>query len=127
MRAIDPNVIVRIVTRDEPEQADLADAFMDAEGAWVSALALTEAVWVLATVYDLSARDLGNAVEMLLNHRSLVIDQEEAVVSALQLFRKKPGLGFSDCMILELARKAGLLPLGTFDRALSKVDGAQRI
>jgi predicted nucleic acid-binding protein len=34
-------------------------------------------------------------------------------------------LGFSDCMMLEVARKAGHLPLGTFDKALAKLDGAQ--
>jgi predicted nucleic acid-binding protein len=28
--------------------------------------------------------------------------------------------------VLEIARKAGHLPLGTFDRDLSKVDGAKR-
>jgi predicted nucleic acid-binding protein len=36
-------------------------------------------------------------------------------------------LGFSDCLILQLARKAGHLPLGTFDRGLSKLEGAQKL
>jgi predicted nucleic acid-binding protein len=36
-------------------------------------------------------------------------------------------LGFSDCLILEAARKAGHLPVGTFDRDLSKLDGAERL
>jgi predicted nucleic acid-binding protein len=36
-------------------------------------------------------------------------------------------LGFSDCLVLEIARKAGHLPLGTFDRNLSKLDGAQKL
>jgi predicted nucleic acid-binding protein len=30
-------------------------------------------------------------------------------------------------MMLHLARKAGHLPLGTFDRGLAKVDGAQKL
>ena len=30
-------------------------------------------------------------------------------------------------LVLEMARKAGHLQLGTFDRRLSKVDGAQRL
>jgi len=34
---------------------------------------------------------------------------------------------FSDCLVLEIARKAGYLPLGTFDRDLGKLDGAARI
>jgi len=43
------------------------------------------------------------------------------------LFRARPALGFTDCLIVELARKAGNLPLGTFDRSLGKLDGAQRL
>jgi predicted nucleic acid-binding protein len=36
-------------------------------------------------------------------------------------------LGFSDCLILEVARAAGHLPMGTFDRDLGKLSGAQRL
>jgi len=51
----------------------------------------------------------------------------EAVAAALETFRRRPALGFSDCLLIELARKAGHLPLGTFDRDLSKLDGATRL
>ncbi len=49
------------------------------------------------------------------------------VATAVALFRSKPAFGFSDCLILELARKAGHLPFGTFDRNLSRVPGIQKI
>jgi len=49
------------------------------------------------------------------------------VAAALRHFRRRPALGFSDCLVLEAARKAGNLPLGTFDRELGKLDGAQRL
>jgi hypothetical protein len=42
------------------------------------------------------------------------------VAAALDLFRARPALGFSDCLVLQLARKAGHLPLGTFDRGLCR-------
>jgi predicted nucleic acid-binding protein len=64
---------------------------------------------------------------MLLHHRDLVLQEPEAVAGALELFRAKPALGFSDCLILQLARKAGHLPLGTFDRGLAKVEGTQKL
>jgi predicted nucleic acid-binding protein len=64
---------------------------------------------------------------MLLNHRDLVLQDPETVAEALELFRAKPALGFSDCLMLQLARKAGHLPLGTFDRNLAKVDGTQKL
>ena len=126
MRAIDTNVLVRLITRDDSRQAAAAEAFVE-KGAWVSVLALAEATWVLATVYELSSKDLAKMIEMLLDHRDLVLQDSEAVQEALKLFQAKPALGFSDCMMLHLARKAGHLPLGTFDRGLAKVDGAQKL
>jgi len=126
MRAIDTNVLVRLITRDDSRQAAAAEAFVE-KGAWVSVLALAEATWVLATVYELSSKDLAKMIEMLLDHRDLVLQDSEAVQDALKLFKAKPALGFSDCLMLHVAQKAGHLPLGTFDRNLAKVDGAQEL
>jgi predicted nucleic-acid-binding protein len=126
MRAIDTNVLVRLIARDDARQTAAAEAFV-AKGAWVSVLALAEAVWVLASVYDLDAEDQARAVEMLLDHRELVLHEHESVTAALSLFRTKPALGFSDCLMVELARRAGHLPLGTFDRNLGKTQGTQKL
>lgn len=126
MRAVDTSVLVRLITRDDSRQVASAESFIN-KGAWVSVLALAEATWVLATVYELSSKDLARAIEMLLNHRDLVLQDPESVAAALDLFRAKPALGFSDCLMLQLARKAGHLPLGTFDRNLAKVEGTQKL
>jgi predicted nucleic-acid-binding protein len=126
MRAVDTNVLVRLITRDDARQAASAEAFIR-KGAWVSLLALTEAVWVLAAVYERKAAGLVTAIEMLLNHEHLVLQDADAVEAALDLFRSRPSLGFSDCLMLQVARKAGHLPLGTFDRGLGKVEGAQKV
>ena len=126
MRAIDTNVLVRLVTRDDEQQVAAAEAFVE-KGAWVPQLALAEATWVLSAVYDLDARAIATAVEMLLNHKDLTLEGSEVVASALERFRKRPALGFSDCLMLEGARKAGHFPLGTFDRVLGKLDGAEKL
>ncbi|MFZ1091163.1 MAG: PIN domain-containing protein [Xanthobacteraceae bacterium] len=126
MRAIDTNVLVRLITRDDAAQVAAAEAFVES-GAWVSHLALAEAMWVLTAVYELDAPAIATAIEMLLNHATLALEEPEVVSNALQDFRRLPALGFSDCLLLEIARNAGHLPLGTFDRALSKVAGAERI
>jgi predicted nucleic-acid-binding protein len=126
MRAVDTNVLVRLITRDDCRQAASAESFID-KGAWVSVLALAEATWVLSTVYELSSNDLASAIAMLLDHRDLVLQDSDSVTKALALFRLKPALGFSDCLMLQLARKAGHLPLGTFDRTLARIDGTQKL
>ena len=126
MRAVDTNVLVRLITRDDAEQVTTASEFLD-KGVWVSVLVLAEAMWVLATTYKQGAPEIAESVENLLNHRDVTLQDSEVVAAALQLFRMRPALGFSDCLILELARKAGHLPLGTFDRELGKVAGAEKL
>jgi predicted nucleic-acid-binding protein len=126
MRAVDTNVLVRLATRDDARQVAAAEAFVE-KGAWVSTVVLVESIWVLDAVYELGPKQLATAVEMFLNHRDLTVQDADVVASALALYRRKPALGFSDCLVLEIARKAGHLPLGTFDRALGKVDGAARL
>jgi predicted nucleic-acid-binding protein len=124
MRAVDTNVLVRLVTRDDPRPTAAAESFVS-KGAWVSTLVLMEATRVLTAVYDLSHGEIVTAVEMLLHHRDLTLQDPESVAAALEQYRKRPALGFSDCLILETARRAGHIPLGTFDRNLSKLDGAE--
>ena len=53
-------------------------------------------------------------------HTDLTLQEADVVTAALEQFRTKPTLGFSDCLVLENARKSGHLPLGTFDRQLGK-------
>jgi predicted nucleic-acid-binding protein len=126
MRAVDTNVLVRLITRDDVRQVASADQWVE-NGAWVSILALAEATWVLSAVYERGATEIASAVEMLLNHKDLTLQDPDAVAAALKRFRERPALGFSDCLLLQLARKAGHLPLGTFDRDLSKLDGAEKL
>ena len=126
MRAVDTNVLVRLVTRDDRKQAAAAESFTS-KGAWVSTLVLVEGTWVLAAVYELTPPEIATAVEMLLHHKDLTIQDADTVAAALEHYRQRPALGFSDCLILEVARKAGHLPLGTFDRDLGKLDGTEKL
>ena len=126
MRAVDTNVLVRLITRDDVKQVIAADAFVE-RGAWVSHLAVAEATWVLASVYDCGPDAIATAVEMLLSHEHLTVQDAEVVAAAVAQYRRRPRIGFSDCLLVEVARKAGHLPLGTFDRDLGKVEGAQRL
>jgi predicted nucleic-acid-binding protein len=126
MRAVDTNVLVRLATRDDVRQTAAAEVFV-AAGAWVSQIVLVETMWVLASVYDLGPEKISTAVEMLLQHRDLTVQDADVVAAALEQFRERPALGFSDCLVLEVARKAGHLPLGTFDRDLGKLEGAHKI
>src|ERR1700722_5993987 len=126
MRAVDINVLVRLIARDDRKQVEAAEAFVS-KGAWVSHLVLAETSWVLDSVFALGPREIATAIGMLLNHAQLTLQDADAVSAALESFRKRPAVSFSDSLIVEIARKNGHLPLGTFDRDLAKSEGAQRI
>jgi len=126
MRAVDTNLLVRLVVRDDATQAAAAEAFV-APGAWVSHLVLAEAIWVLESVYGLAPSNVALTVDMLLEHRQLTIQDADVVEAALREFRARPAVGFTDCLVLAIARRAGHVPLGTFDRHLSKSAGTERV
>jgi predicted nucleic-acid-binding protein len=126
MRAADTNILVRLITRDDTRQVPQAEAFVE-KGAWVSTVVLAETTWVLESVYDLGHDEIATVIEMLLSHEHLSLQDAETVAAALARYRETPSVGFTDCLVLEIARKAGHLPLGTFDRRLAKIEGTERL
>ena len=126
MRAIDTHVLLRLLVRDDKRQVAAAEAYV-ASGGWVSHLVLAEAVWVLSAVYARTPEQLIAALELLLKHDRLALQDADTVAAALAHFKGRPSLGFSDCLVLAIARKAGHVPLGTFDKALGALPDTQRL
>src|SRR3954465_4313586 len=102
MRAVDTNLLVRLVIGDDVHQTEVTEEFIR-NGAWVSLLVLAETVWVLGMKYSRNAGELGLGVEMLVQHDQLILQDADVVQAALHQFRPKPMLDFSDCLILESA------------------------
>jgi predicted nucleic-acid-binding protein len=95
MRAVDTNLLVRLLTRDDIRQTRAAEAFIK-PGAWVSHLVLVETLWVLDTVYELTHDQLTRVVEMLLEHESLSVQDSDVATSALDLYRGRPSAVLSE-------------------------------
>jgi predicted nucleic-acid-binding protein len=126
MLAVDTNILVRLIVRDDAAQVRAAESAV-AKGAWVSHLVLAETIWVLDAVYELSREKIGIAVDMLLNHEVITVQDADVVQMALDHFHLRRSIDFSDCLVLEIARKAGHLPLATFDREFAKLEDVQRL
>jgi Predicted nucleic-acid-binding protein, contains PIN domain len=126
MRAIDTNILVRLIARDDEKQTQAALALV-AGGAWVSHIVLAETVWVLRSAFGMARGELVNTLDNLLKHETLAMQDADIVAAALDMFRAERKVDFTDCLILETARRAGRAPLATFDRELAKLKGAEKL
>lgn len=123
MAALDTNVLVRLVTRDDPEQYARALAFIAVHRpVLVTHLSLLELVWVLMSRYGHPKATVIQVVQALLEMGDLEIQQPALLERTLRLW-KDAKADFADCFILETARGASGLPLGTFDATLGAMDG----
>lgn len=115
MRAIDTNVIIRLLTADDPVQADAARQVIQAGDVFVGVTVLLEAEWVLRAAYGFGANDIASALRGLAGLAQVTIDEAEAVATALDWMTK--GMDFADA--LHLARSEHCSVFLTFDRKLA--------
>jgi predicted nucleic-acid-binding protein len=115
MIALDTNVIVRIVTGDDPEQVKMARKIFESESLWVCKTVLLETEWVLRYSYQLSPEPILLAFRKLLGYPRLQAEDREAVLQALRLF--EGGMDFADA--LHLASSGDAERFATFDRPLA--------
>ena len=122
--ALDTNVLVRLLTNDDPAQAQLAAALIDGSPAcFVPITVVLELEWVLRGAYQLPRPAVIHAFEALMAIGHLHVEQEELVLRALQWHRQ--GLDFADA--LHLVRSEGCGALASFDRALVRTAAALQL
>ena len=101
--ALDTNVLVRLLTNDDPVQAQQAAALIDASSAcFVPITVVLELEWVLRGAYKLPRQAVIAAFEGLLAVRHLHLEQEHLVMQVLEAHRE--GMVFADA--LHLVRSA---------------------
>lgn len=115
MIALDTNVIVRVVTADDPEQLALALEVLQTGDLWVCKTVLLETEWVLRYTYKLPQVTILEALRRLLGLRDLQVEDRGAVLQALSLFEEK--MDFADA--LHLASSSRAESFATFDRTLA--------
>jgi len=127
MSASDSNILVRLFANDDPAQAALvADLLADSgtvgERLFVSNIVICETVWSLARTYRFNRDQIGVVVGALITSDSFVLESEDDVRAALDAFQIGRG-GFADYLIRERARRAGALPVATFDKDVMHEEG----
>ncbi len=126
MIALDTNVLVRFLVRDDEEQASAANKLLtsltaEAPG-FVCREVVVELVWVLERAYGFPRDQIADVLEHLVSTEVLVIETADDVARAAFRYRTA-GAGFSDLMILAAAERAQALPMYTFDQKAARQEG----
>ncbi|MFT4624391.1 MAG: putative nucleic-acid-binding protein [Myxococcota bacterium] len=116
MKAVDTNVLVRVLTRDDPEQASVAAAEMRAGPIHVSVTVLLETEWVLRHAYAFDRDQVGRALAGVVDLAGATIDDESAVRAALRWHAR--GMDLADA--LHVARLHPGTEFITFDKRLAR-------
>lgn len=125
MRGVDTNVLVRLLTADDPEMYEAAERLFAAaeeagESLYLSTPVLCELVWTLRGArYRHGSETVATTLERLLAAPAIEIQERDAVQRALRDFQGGPG-DFADYLIGHLAREAGCSDTVTFDRRLAE-------
>ena len=98
MIAVDTNVLVRLLTGDEPKQAAAARRLFASQPIWIAKTVLLETGWVLRSLYGFEQNAIREAFTKLLGLKNVKAEDESSVATALALVAH--GVEFADAMHL---------------------------
>lgn len=116
MIAVDTNVIVRLLTQDEPTQAVKARRLFEGESIMLAKTVLLESEWVLHSLYGFEPARIAESFAALIALPDVACEDIRCVTDAIEWMRQ--GMEFADAIHLASARAAG--SFATFDRKLVK-------
>src|SRR5271154_7558551 len=85
MTAVDTNVVVRLLTDDDPNQAAAARSLFATGPIWIGKTVLLETNWVLKSLYRFEESAIRDAITMLLGLKNVHTEDKSAMASALAL------------------------------------------
>lgn len=85
MIAVDTNVLVRLLTGDDREQAAAARGLFAVQQIWIAKTVLLETGWVLRSLYGFEESAISEAFTRLLGLKNVQVEDESSVSAALSL------------------------------------------
>jgi predicted nucleic-acid-binding protein len=119
MIAVDTNLIIRILTNDDPLQAKRAVKVFESDTIFVPKTVLLESEWVLRYAYDIEKQHIIIGFKKLLGLPNVAAEDASAVQQAMAWYEN--GLDFADA--LHLASSKSVKAFATFDNKFSKKAG----
>lgn len=116
MIAVDTNVVIRFLVRDNAKQAARAAALIRDDEIWVSKTVLLETEWVLRSLYAFPPHRVAQALRGLAGLQTVFVEDELKVAKALDWL--EGGLDFADALHLASSERA--VRFATFDHKLTR-------
>jgi predicted nucleic acid-binding protein len=117
--AIDTNIIVRLLTRDDAAQHELARKLFSRESIYIPDTVILETEWVLRFAYEFECRDICTAFRKLFGLKNVRLNNGQLVAQVIDWYEQ--GLDFADAFHLALSQKHPRLK--TFDDRFVKRAG----
>lgn len=121
MIGIDTNILVRIITRDDEKQTQIALDYISNNSTTfvINHIVICELVWVLESAYKYDKKQIIKALDCILKVKQFLILEKSSIKSALKLYTET-SIDFSDALIGYVNREASCEFTITFDKATSK-------
>jgi len=113
MTAVDTNVVVRLLTADDPKQAAAAKSLFQRQPVWIAKTVLLETGWVLRSLYGYEESAIREAFIKLLGLKNVHVEDEPSVAAALALTAQ--GIDLADA--LQLSSRPPGAAFVSFDRS----------
>ncbi len=118
MTAVDTNVLVRVITRDEKVQAARALAFLEEqERIFLAKTVLLELEWILRSTYKYTRGEVLAALRSVVSVGNVEVEDEAVVEQAMDWYEH--GVDFADG--LHIASSGHNPKFASFDAALQRV------
>ncbi len=126
MKAVDTNILVRFLVKDDDAQArKVLGLFKQAEARketfFVPLLVVLELVWVLESVYNCTRTEIIDAVETLAM-MPVIRFEDVRIVHAVIEYGRSSGVDLADLLIGLVARRKGCDTVLSFDKHAAQSD-----
>ena len=125
MIALDTNVVVRVLTNDDPVQVAAAVALLEREATYMPVSVVLETEWVLRSVYGLERETVAGSLRRFLGLPGVTAEATGRVAQALSWYES--GFDFADALHLAAAMEAGAERIATFDEDFRRLADRQAI
>jgi predicted nucleic-acid-binding protein len=113
MTAVDTNILVRLLTGDEPRQSAEARTLFAAGPIWIAKTVFLETDWVLRSAYGFEEGAMRSAFTKVLGLKNVHVEDEPSLAAALGLMAH--GIDLADAM--HLSSRPANAAFVSFDKA----------